>query len=139
MAPSGAATLAPVLRERWRQGCRKQATGMCLSRLPQDGGKSRRGLAHMVLHHGGREGVEAGIGRVGAELFGDSEQAVVFLGAIGTAGGAGLDLGGRRAHGQVGDEGIRRFPRPVRDDGTAWRGGGLMACTSTWARRRVLA
>ena len=59
----------------------------------------------------GRWQPERQIRRVGA----DFEEPVVLRDALAPGGGAGFDLAAARTDGQVGDEGVRGFPRPVRD------------------------
>ena len=51
-----------------------------------------------------------------AQLFFDAEELVVFGDAVGTAGGAGFDLAGAGAYGEVGDEGVFGFAGAVADD-----------------------
>ena len=53
----------------------------------------------------------------GAEFFFDAEKLVVLGDAVGTAGGAGLDLAGGGGDGEVGDEGVFGFAGTVGDDG----------------------
>ena len=51
-----------------------------------------------------------------AQLFFDAEELVVFGDAVGAGGGAGFDLAGACAYGEVGDKGVFGFAAAVADD-----------------------
>ena len=59
-----------------------------------------------------------------AQLFFDAEELVVFGDAIGAGGGAGFDLAGARAYGEIGDEGVFGFAAAVANDERCSRSDG---------------
>ena len=61
---------------------------------------------------------------LGAEFFFDAQQLVVFGEAVGAREGAGFDLSGVGADGEVGDEAVVGFAAAVRDDGAVAVGEG---------------
>ena len=63
------------------------------------------------------ERVQAGVGRVGAEGFLDTQELIVFCDTIGPGCRARLDLAGIRSDSEIGDEGVFGFAAPVRDYG----------------------
>ena len=76
----------------------------------------------------GRARVEAATGprRGVAQLLLDAQQLVVLGGALAARQRAGLDLAGVDGHGEVGDEGVLRLARAVRDDGAVGRALGQL-------------
>mmetsp|Transcript_12165 Transcript_12165/g.36664 ORF Transcript_12165/g.36664 Transcript_12165/m.36664 type:complete len:247 (+) Transcript_12165:149-889(+) len=83
-------------------------------RRDDDRGKeeTKTSLAHPVGCAEGGAGVDGNAGG-GGELFFDAEELVVFGGAFAAAGGAGFDLAGAEADGDVGDEGVFGFAGAV--------------------------
>src|SRR3990172_11347000 len=62
------------------------------------------------------KGLPAGIACAVAELLFDPEELVVLRHPVGARGGSRLDLPRARRHGEIGDGGVLRLPRAVRDD-----------------------